>query len=63
MGEPTTFDEAAGEEFGAVPDLDAREDSIRSERRAAGPPLLPAIEDEDEGPAPENESEPTDPAE
>jgi len=63
MGEPTTLDEAAGEGTGAVPDLDARENSIRSERRAAGPPLLPPSDDEGEGPRPAAESEPTDPAE
>ena len=65
MGEPTILDEAAGEEVAAVPDLDAREDSIPSERRAAGPPLLPPVEalDEGEGPLPEDESEPTDPVE
>ena len=65
MGEPTTLDEAAGEEVAAVPDLDAREDSIPSERRAAGPPLLPAVESQDdqEAPLPEDESAATDPAE
>jgi hypothetical protein len=53
------------EDVAAVPDLDAREDSIPSERRAAGPPLLPPVEafDEAEGARPEDESEPTDPAE
>lgn len=64
MGEPATLDEAALEDVAAVPDLDAREDSIPSERRAAGPPLLPPVEafDEAEGARPEDESEPTDPA-
>ena len=65
MGEPTRLDEAALEDVAAVPDLDAREDSIPSERRAAGPPLLPPVEvlGDQETPLPQDESEPTDPTE
>ena len=66
-GEPTNLGDLRAAAEGVVPDLDERENRISMERRAAGPPLLPATPLEElrmgdgDRQVAEEESTPTDP--